>query len=84
LNHAALAPPAVEIPFSSTSGMSYFSNFTPRAISSATSFFDVLDLPERLARLRGASVRRRIQKTRRAVGKLVSYAACCYLLRLKA
>jgi hypothetical protein len=36
LNHAALAPPAVEMPFSSISGMSYFSNFTPRAFRSAT------------------------------------------------
>ena len=36
-NHAALAPPAVEILFSSISGMSYFSKFTPRAFSSATS-----------------------------------------------
>ena len=31
LNHAALAPTAVEMPFSSTSGRLYFSNFTPRA-----------------------------------------------------
>ena len=37
LNQAALAPPAVEMPFSSIPGISYFSKFTPRAFSSAIS-----------------------------------------------
>src|SRR5215510_1572103 len=84
LNHAALAPPAAEMPFSSTSGRSYFSNSTPRAIKSATSFVDVLDLPECLACLGGSGVRRRVQKTGRAVGKLVDYTSCGYLLRFEA
>src|SRR5262245_30745299 len=38
LNHAAFAPPAVEIPLLSMVGISYFSNLTPRAVNSATSF----------------------------------------------
>src|SRR4030095_2082185 len=38
LKQAALEPPAVEIPFSSTPGILYFSTSTPRVISSATSF----------------------------------------------
>ena len=37
LNHAALAPPAVVIPFASVPGKSYFSKETPRRFSSATS-----------------------------------------------
>ncbi len=37
LNHAALAPPAVVMPFSSVPGMSYLSKVTPRAFSAATS-----------------------------------------------
>src|SRR5262244_3010500 len=37
LNHAALAPPPVAMPFSSVPGWSYFSNFTPRFVNSETS-----------------------------------------------
>ena len=37
LNHAALAPPAVVIPFASVPGKSYFSKVTRRRFSSTTS-----------------------------------------------
>src|SRR5262245_18376644 len=46
--------------------------------------FDVLDLPERLARLGGAGVRRRVQEARGTFGELVDYAAGCLLLGLEA
>src|SRR5215475_11193702 len=73
LNHAALAPPAVKMPFSSVSGMSYFSNFTPRAFSSATSRSMFYDPAERLARLGGAGVRRRVEEARGTFAELVDY-----------
>src|SRR5437660_10310558 len=45
---------------------------------------DVADLPERLARLRRARVRRRIEEARRLVAELVDHAARRLQLRPKA
>src|SRR5688500_13976221 len=45
--------------------------------------FDIFDLPERLARLGRASVRRWIQEARGTLAELVDYAARGFVLRLE-
>ncbi len=84
LNHAALAPPAVVIPFASVSGKSYFSNVTAAALQLRDFRLDVRNVPEGLARLRRASVGCRIEEARGAAGKLVDDAATDLLFRLEA